>query len=127
MSFNFSCFKNSSGRFFAYTIKPVVYGLLIARILGVPKRFGLITGLGYAFSNDGSPGLLRKMLGAFARQLYRLSLSGAEAVFFQNPDDRELFRFQRILKRQAYTCVVNGSGLISNIFVLHRYQLKFVF
>lgn len=97
--------------FFAYTIKPVVYGLLIARILGVPKRFGLITGLGYAFSNDGSPGLLRKMLGAFARQLYRLSLSGAEAVFFQNPDDRELFRFQRILKRQAYTCVVNGSGV----------------
>src|SRR5690625_6248718 len=32
-----------------YTIKPVIYGGLAARLARVPHRFALITGLGYAF------------------------------------------------------------------------------
>jgi hypothetical protein len=32
----------------AYTAKPVIYGMLAARIARVPGRFALITGLGYA-------------------------------------------------------------------------------
>src|SRR5690606_19065944 len=32
-----------------YTIKPVVYGSLAARLAGVPRFFSIITGLGFAF------------------------------------------------------------------------------
>jgi len=37
----------------AYTIKPVIWGGLAARLAGVPKRYSLITGLGYAFVGGG--------------------------------------------------------------------------
>jgi hypothetical protein len=37
----------------AYTIKPVIYGMLAASMAQVPHRFALITGLGYAFQNIG--------------------------------------------------------------------------
>ncbi|GHC32482.1 glycosyltransferase [Aidingimonas halophila] len=33
----------------AYTIKPVVYGTFIAWLARVPRRYALITGLGYAW------------------------------------------------------------------------------
>ncbi|BBI68843.1 hypothetical protein PKHYL_30340 [Psychrobacter sp. KH172YL61] len=33
-----------------YTIKPVIYGSLAAKLARVPHIFALITGLGYAFS-----------------------------------------------------------------------------
>ena len=36
-----------------YTIKPVIYGTLAAWLAGVPQRFALITGLGYAFQGGG--------------------------------------------------------------------------
>jgi hypothetical protein len=68
-----------------YTIKPVIYGLIAARVTRVPQRFAMITGLGYAFISDG---LKAQLAGAAARQLYRMSLAGADRVFFQNPDDQ---------------------------------------
>jgi len=37
----------------AYTIKPVIWGGLAARLAGVPKCYSLITGLGYAFMGGG--------------------------------------------------------------------------
>jgi glycosyltransferase involved in cell wall biosynthesis len=93
----------------AYTVKPVVYGLLAARLAGVPHRFALITGLGYAFADDvgGSPGHVHHVV----RHLYSASLRGAEVVFFQNPDDQALFRSEGILSPAAPSTVVNGSGV----------------
>ena len=58
----------------AYTIKPVVYGGIAARLADVPRSYPLITGLGYAFMEGG--GLKRRMVRAVAEQLYRRSLSG---------------------------------------------------
>lgn len=96
----------------AYTIKPVIYGLLAAFLARVPRRFALITGLGYAFqgqadSGAGGRGLLRSL----ARRLYGLALRGARGTFFQNPDDEALFRELGILGAAARTVVVNGSGV----------------
>ncbi|MES2007441.1 MAG: glycosyltransferase family 4 protein [Pseudomonadota bacterium] len=90
-----------------YTIKPVIYGSLAAWLAGVPKRFALITGLGYAFQDDGRRGRLRRL----AQRLYALALSRVDLTFFQNPDDESLFRESEILKRGALSCVVNGSGV----------------
>jgi len=90
-----------------YTIKPVIYGSLAAWLAGVPRRFALITGLGYAFQGDGKRGLLR----ALAQRLYALALSRVDKVIFQNPDDEALFRQCGILLATTPSCVVNGSGV----------------
>ena len=37
-----------------YTMKPIIYGLLAARLTGVKQRHALITGLGYIFSDDAN-------------------------------------------------------------------------
>jgi glycosyltransferase involved in cell wall biosynthesis len=90
-----------------YTIKPVIYGSLAAWLAGVPRRFALITGLGYAFQGEGQRGRLR----ALVQRLYALALSRVDTVFFQNPDDEALFRQRGILAAGTPSCVVNGSGV----------------
>lgn len=90
-----------------YTVKPVIYGLLAARLAGVPKRFALITGLGYAFQGDGK----RWRMQALVQRLYALALSKVDMVFFQNPDDASLFKQRDIVHGDAPVCVVNGSGV----------------
>ena len=92
------------------TIKPTVYGIPVAALIGVPRRFALITGLGYAFT-PGRPKLRgRRIAGAAARVLYRMSLRGATAVVFQNVDDRQEFQSSGLLGATA-AYVVNGSGV----------------
>jgi len=91
----------------AYTIKPVIYGSLAMWIAGVPRRFALITGLGYAFLG----GAKRRGLMMLVQRLYAVALSHVHTVFFQNPDDEALFRQRNLLRLGARTCVVNGSGV----------------
>lgn len=91
----------------SYTVKPSIYGSIAARIAGVPKRFVLITGLGYAFQGDGR----RRLVGTVVRSLYKVALSSVQKVFFQNPDDESLFREARLLPAVVPTKVVNGSGI----------------
>lgn len=88
-----------------YTAKPVIYGTLAAWLARIPRRFVLITGLGYAFTGRG--GFLTRLV----KGLYSLSLGKVDAVFFQNPDDRRLFLGQGILRANARAIVVNGSGV----------------
>lgn len=90
-----------------YTIKPVIYGTLAAWLVGVPRRFALITGLGYAFQGEGKRGWLQ----ALVQRLYASALSRVDKVFFQNPDDEALFRQRGILAAATPSCVVNGSGV----------------
>jgi glycosyltransferase involved in cell wall biosynthesis len=76
---------------FAYFIKPVIYGTIAARLAAVPKRFAMIEGAGYVFTDDDKPSMCRRLLRAFVTQLYRLSLAQANRIFMLNPDDKELF------------------------------------
>ena len=90
----------------AYTVKPVVYGMLAALFSARPNRFALVTGLGYAFQDDGR-GLSKWLV----RLMYQLALRNASKVFFQNPDDENLFRALSILRSSVASTVVNGSGV----------------
>lgn len=92
-----------------YTIKPVIYGTLVAWLARVPKRYALITGLGYAFTGEakGKRALVQRLV----RSLYRQALRRADLTFFQNPDDEALFRQLGLLDSGANTLVVNGSGI----------------
>lgn len=101
----------------AYTVKPVVYGLMAARLVGVPKRFALITGLGYAFQGSDSVSNSRQWLRLAVQKLYTLALRGAHKTFFQNPDDQLLFKNRNLLSASAATVVVNGSGVDLEKFV----------
>ncbi|WP_417315518.1 glycosyltransferase family 4 protein [Cycloclasticus pugetii] len=92
-----------------YTIKPVIYGSIAAWLAAVPKRFALVTGLGYAFTGEasGKRGVLRQLI----QRLYRFGLSRCHKVFFQNPDDQALFRDLGLLSDVVPSRVVNGSGV----------------
>ena len=91
----------------SYTIKPVIYGSLAAWLAGIPQRFALVTGLGYAFQGEGQ----RDTLQALVQRLYKFALRRVRTVFFQNPDDETLFRQRALLTPEARSCVVNGSGV----------------
>jgi len=93
----------------AYTIKPVIYGTLAASFASVPKRFALITGLGYAFT--GSPSGFRWVIRWIVKKLYKAALSKSDIVFFQNPDDSALFIKLGLIGANTKTRIVNGSGV----------------
>lgn len=99
---------------FTYSIKPVIYGLLASRLAGVARRTAMITGLGYAFTDGGAEGLRarwkRRVVSLAARQAYAVALSQADAVVFQNPDDRDVFLNLGLVKRRQVG-LVNGSGV----------------
>lgn len=98
-----------------YTIKPVIYGNLAALLAGVPKRYALITGLGYAFQEGAGE---RRLLKRLVQHLYRFALAKTCKVFFQNPDDQALFKFLRIMAEGSVSVVVNGSGVdVTNFMV----------
>lgn len=94
-----------------YTIKPVIYGSLAAKVARVPHRFALITGLGYAFQGADEQDYKKSNLQKIVRKLYSVALASTHKVFFQNPDDEALFKSMGILKPSAATKVVNGSGV----------------
>jgi glycosyltransferase involved in cell wall biosynthesis len=97
-----------------YTVKPVVYGTLAAWFAGVPHRFALVTGLGYAFTGDRQK-TVAKIIGF----LYRAALGRAHKVFFQNPDDEQHFRALGILPARIASVVVNGSGVDLDVYRFH--------
>ncbi|MDX5976247.1 glycosyltransferase family 4 protein [Vreelandella alkaliphila] len=100
----------------SYTIKPVVYGLLAAWLARVPRRYALVTGLGYAFASQASG--KRALVYQVVRRLYAAALNRADKVFFQNPDDNALFRELGILREKVPSQVLNGSGVDMNHFTV---------
>lgn len=105
--------KESPDMILGYTIKPVIYGSLAGRIAGVPHIFSMITGLGYTFSQGR---LKEKLLGAIVRFLYKMSIRVNTRVFFQNPDDRDIFRQYGLLRSFEQAVLVNGSGVDVDVF-----------
>jgi len=97
---------------FSYTFKPVVYGSMAARMAWVDhkkKVYAMITGLGYAFTED--KGLKRRILFNIAKGMYSSGLDNCDGVIFQNPDDEAFFRKLGVIPEYKETLVVNGSGI----------------
>lgn len=69
---------------FGYTIKPVIYGTIAARLCGVKKIFPMVTGLGYLFTAESAK---TRALRRLVLSLYRWAFGCAKRVIFQNPDD----------------------------------------
>ncbi len=93
--------------FLGYTVKPVIYGGWAAEQAGVPRRIGLITGLGSAFMpRDWKGRALRRVV----VELYRSALARYDRVVFQNPDDCEEFRGRRLVHNDQIARV-HGTGI----------------
>ncbi len=63
--------KTQPDIFMGYNIKPVIYGSFAAWLSGVPNRYALITGLGYAFLGGGLKNRPVRKDGLFPGFLYK--------------------------------------------------------
>lgn len=91
-----------------FTIKPVLYGSIAARLAGIRRIVNAVPGLGIAFATG--QGLLRLIV----TTLYRASLGGT-SVIFQNSDDLDIFLHSKLIStNQAH--LIPGSGVDLEIF-----------
>lgn len=88
-----------------FTIKPVIYGSIAARLAGVPTVINTVTGLGYPFA-DGTRFALRLIV----KILYRFSLGCSTLTFFLNKDDMNYFIEEKIVRRDKAE-VLNSEGV----------------
>lgn len=104
----------SAGVVILYTPKIVIYGAIAGFVSHVPRRYAMITGLGYGFTAKSVKG---RVVGLIQRSLYRVCLRLCKCVLFQNPDDMALFVRLRLVGRRTSIGVVNGSGVDIDSFV----------
>jgi len=91
----------------AYGVKPVVFGLLGARLGGVRRCYAMVTGLGHAYTTDSARTRTVRLILAV---LYRVALRIARRTFFQNPDDLRSFVERGVLP-EGRAVLINGSGI----------------
>lgn len=97
------------------TIKPVLYGGICARFLGIPAVHA-VSGLGYVFIQNQGDGRAKLVLRHVLERVYRFVFSAKRArVIFQNSSDRAQF-VERGLVAQSKTRLVPGSGVDPNRF-----------
>lgn len=80
---------------FAYTIKSVVYGCVVARLASVPKIYALLPVLGFTFVKPET--LKQTLVQWISVVLHRFALKRADVIFMQNRDDVQLFTGMRML------------------------------
>lgn len=85
-----------------YTIKPNIYGSLVARWLKIPC-ISTLTGLGYTFIH---PNLLTR----YITFLYKIALQKNKYVIFHNTDDFHFF-IQKKLVPTKTAKIIKGSGV----------------
>lgn len=92
------------------TIKPVLYGGLAAKALGLPAIINTMTGLGFVFTStekDWRRLLLKRAISG----LLRISCNHPKVkTIFQNPDDLDVFVNEKICANSSGT-VIRGVGV----------------
>lgn len=92
---------------FTYQAKTVIYGGMAAKSLKITDVYPLIAGVGSVFISDGAKA---KIIRAILKTEYRIGMKHAKKVFFQNPDDVEVFCKNRIISEDRVV-MLNGSGV----------------
>lgn len=93
-----------------YTIKPNIWGAFAAAQHGIPS-VAMVTGLGYAFTENRVTTLRKRLVRGIARRLYRAATNRNVRVVFQNPDDRDDFIAAGCLGDSGKIRMVDGSGV----------------
>lgn len=92
----------------AYTQKPIVYGGLATRIVGIPRFYALMSGLGHVFSSSGQVDTFFRFIVA---RLYREAVRRTRAIFVFNASDREDMLRLGIISPSQNVIQVPGSGI----------------
>ena len=92
---------------FGYTIKPVIYGSMAAKLAGVPHIYAMVTGLGRVYASGG---MKAKIVRLITKMLYKMAFLCCNRVIFQNGDDIAELVSKHYLPAQK-TVQVNGSGV----------------
>jgi glycosyltransferase involved in cell wall biosynthesis len=111
-------------------VKPVIFGMLAAWMAGVPKRFAMIEGLGYFYTESGEDLNIKKRILTFIiSKLYRLALKRTHGVIFLNLDDQLEFSRRGILNSErAYVLGGIGVDLDDWHFIPHVIEpIRFIF
>lgn len=96
-----------------FTIKPVLYGTLASRMVGIPAVINSITGRGYVFQGSDSKALL---LRPFIEWMFRLVYRGLNVgTTFENSSDRAFFTESGLVPAQK-NWLVNGVGVDTDWF-----------
>jgi len=96
-----------------FTIKPILYGGVAARLANVPAAVHGVTGLGHAFIADSPKG---KALKKIVKTGYRLIKSHPnQRIIFQNPDDLEYFVSSGLVTK-SNACLVRSSGVDPTVY-----------
>ena len=92
---------------FSYTIKPVVYGSIAAKLSGDKRVYAMVTGLGRVYTSES---LKTKIIKLITKILYKTAFLCCKKVIFQNKDDiNEFVRGGYLSKKKV--AKVNGSGV----------------
>ena len=94
--------------FHGFTVKPVLYGTLVCRLLKVPKIVNTITGLGFLFISQA---WWVKIIRSFVGLFYKILFSNNNiSIIFQNEDDQKYFISRKwVTKNQSV--VIKGTGV----------------
>lgn len=94
-----------------FTIKPVLYGSIAAKLAGIKKIVNTITGLGFVFTENKPLALLIRPI---VTNLYKIALKPSQktaiCTVFQNHDDQSLFEALKLVKKNT-TQIIPGSGV----------------
>lgn len=96
----------------SYFVKPVIYGTIAAWLANVKYRYGLIEGLGFAFTTSVGQNKFRNRLQKIISILARFSFSKLDRLVFLNPDDLNEFVQLKLLDAdKAYLLGAIGLDL----------------
>lgn len=98
-----------------FTIKPIIYGSLVSRILDI-KTLNTLDGLGASFQiND-----YKKMILSF---LIKISQKNVKRFFFVNSSDLNFFIKKKFLPKKK-TQLIYGTGIDLNFFKYHKNLIR---
>ncbi len=90
------------------SMKPVIWGGILARLMGVRAAVFAVTGLGYMFIRQGLAVRAQRLV---LVALYRFALGHANSrTIFQNDDDRDTFLARRLVD-PARVVMIRGCGV----------------
>lgn len=95
-----------------FTHKAAIFGVLASGLLGYKKIFITVTGLGEIFTGNA---IKNKFLQKLLLFQYFLATTYVTKIFFQNPDDLDLFISKKILKKEKAQLTA-GSGIDTDIY-----------
>jgi len=90
------------------TIKPNIYGTLVAHYVGIKRLVCLVPGVGHIFSN--ATGYIDRLVKGSTIQLYKFSMRFTSKIWFQNQEDMDEFIEKGIIKSKQGV-VIRSSGV----------------